>query len=285
MAPPKRRESGARRNEMEERVRIEKKDGVAEVRLARPDKLNAFDLPMFAALVDAGLELARDRSLRAVVLSGEGRAFSAGLDIQAVMSGLGERARAAGGPRLSDASEGSPANHAQRAAWVWQEVPVPVIAAVHGVAYGAGLQLALGADVRFVAPDAKLSIREAYWGLIPDVGLTQTLRNVVGLDVAKELTFTARVVSGAEAKELRLATHVSDDPRRDALALAREIAGRSPDAVRAAKKLLNTALLGSVADGLRLEAELQASLVGKPNQLEAVRANLEKREPRFHDPE
>ena len=267
---------------MEERVRIEKKDGIADVRMVRADKLNAMDLPMFAALVEAGLELAVDRSLRAVVLSGEGRAFSAGLDVPAVMSGLGQRA---GGPRLSDPSDGSPANHAQRAAWVWQEVPVPVIAAVHGVAYGAGLQVALGADIRFVAPDAKLSIRETHWGLIPDVALTQTLRNVVGLDVAKELTFTARVVSGAEAKELRLATHVSDDPRRDAMALAREIAGRSPDAVRAAKKLLNAALLGSVADGLALEAELQGTLVGKPNQLEAVKANLEKREPRFRDPE
>ena len=267
---------------MEERVRIEKKDGVADVRLVRADKLNAFDLPMFGALVDAGLELSRDASLRAVVLSGEGRAFSSGLDIQSVMGSLGERK---GGPRLSDATDGSPANHAQRAAWIWQEVPVPVIAAVHGVAYGAGLQLALGADIRFVAPDARLSIRETYWGLVPDVALTQTLRNVVGLDVAKELTFTARVVSGKEAVELRLATHLSDDPRRDALALAAEIAGRSPDAVRAAKKLLNTALLGSVADGLRLEAELQASLIGKPNQLEAVRANLEKRAPRFRDPE
>jgi enoyl-CoA hydratase/carnithine racemase len=267
---------------VQERVRIEKKDGIADVRMARADKLNAMDLPMFAALAEAGLELAADRSLRAVVLSGEGRAFSAGLDVQAVMSSLGARAD---GPRLSDPNPDSPANHAQRAAWVWQEVPVPVIAAVHGVAYGAGLQVALGADIRFVAPDAKLSIRETNWGLIPDVALTQTLRNVVGLDVAKELTFTARVVSGTEAKELRLATHVSDDPRRDALALAREIAGRSPDAVRAAKKLLNSALLGSVADGLRLEAELQASLVGKPNQLEAVRANLEKREPRFNDPE
>lgn len=267
---------------MEERVRIEKKDGIADVRMVRADKLNAMDLPMFAALVEAGLELAADRSLRAVVLSGEGRAFSAGLDVPAVMTGLGQRA---GGPRLSDPSDGSPANHAQRAAWVWQEVPVPVIAAVHGVAYGAGLQVALGADIRFVAPDAKLSIRETHWGLIPDVALTQTLRNVVGLDVAKELTFTARVVSGAEAKELRLATHVSDDPHRDALALAREIAGRSPDAVRAAKRLLNAALLGSVEDGLRLEAELQGTLVGKPNQLEAVKANLEKREPRFRDPE
>jgi enoyl-CoA hydratase/carnithine racemase len=263
-------------------VRIEKQDGIADVRMVRADKLNAMDLPMFAALVDAGLELAADRSLRAVVLSGEGRAFSAGLDVPAVMSGLGQRA---GGPRLSDPSDGSPANHAQRAAWVWQEVPVPVIAAVHGVAYGAGLQVALGADIRFVAPDAKLSIRETHWGLIPDVGLTQTIRHVVGLDVAKELTFTARVISGAEAKELRLATHLSDDPHRDALALAREIAGRSPDAVRAAKRLLNTALLGGVADGLRLEAELQRTLVGKANQLEAVKANLEKREPRFRDPE
>jgi enoyl-CoA hydratase/carnithine racemase len=267
---------------VEQRVRIEKKDGIAEVRMARADKLNAMDLPMFAALVEAGLELAADRSLRAIVLSGEGRAFSAGLDVQAVMTSLGQRA---GGPRLSDQSDDSPANAAQRAAWIWQEVPVPVIAAVHGVAYGAGLQVALGADIRFVAPDAKLSIRETHWGLIPDVALTQTLRHVVGLDVAKELTFTARVISGTEAKELRLATHVSDDPRRDALALAREIAGRSPDAVRAAKKLLNTALLGSVAEGLRLEAELQGTLVGRPNQLEAVKANLEKREPRFHDPE
>ena len=267
---------------MEERVRIEKKDGIADVRMVRADKLNAMDLPMFAALVEAGLELAGDRSLRAVVLSGEGRAFSAGLDVPAVMSGLGQRS---GGPRLSDPSPDSPANHAQRAAWVWQEVPVPVIAAVHGVAYGAGLQVALGADIRFVAPDARLSIRETYWGLIPDVGLTQTLRNVVGLDVAKELTFTARVISGSEAKELHLATHVSSDPHKDAMALAREIASRSPDAVRAAKQLLNTALLGSVADGLRLEAELQGTLVGRPNQMEAVKANLEKREPRFRDPD
>jgi enoyl-CoA hydratase/carnithine racemase len=267
---------------VEQRIRIEKKDGVADLRLARPDKLNAFDLPMFAALVDAGEELAADASLRAVVISGEGRGFSSGLDIQAVMTSLGARQE---GPRLSDASADSPANHAQRAAWIWQELPVPVIAAVHGVAYGAGLQLALGADIRFVAPDAKLSIRETHWGLIPDVGLTQTLRNVVPLDVAKELTFTARVISGVEAKELHLATHVSEDPLRDALALAHEIAGRSPDAVRAAKQLLNRALLGSVADGLRLEAQLQATLVGRPNQLEAVRANVEKRPPRFRDPD
>jgi enoyl-CoA hydratase/carnithine racemase len=265
---------------VEERVRIDQKDGIADVRMVRADKMNAMDLAMFVALVEAGKAIARDPSVRAVVLSGEGRAFSAGIDLTSITGG-GARDS---GPNLFDRSPESPANLAQRAAWIWQEVPVPVIAAVHGVAYGAGLQVALGADIRFVAPDAKLSIREAYWGLVPDVAFTQTLRNVVGLDVAKELTFTARIISGTEAVALRLATHVSDDPHRDATALAREIAERSPDAVRAAKKLLNTALLGSVADGLLLETELQTALVRGENQREAVRANLEKRAPRFRDP-
>jgi len=265
---------------VEERVRIDLKDGIADVRLARADKLNAVDLPMFVALVEAGKTLSRDASVRAVVLSGEGRAFSAGIDLSSI-SGVGERKA---GPNLFDRSPESPANLAQRAAWIWQEVPAPVIAAVHGVAYGAGLQIALGADIRFVAPDAKLSIRETYWGLVPDVALTQTLRNIVGLDVAKELTFTARIVSGSEAVALRLATHLSDDPHRDALALAHEIAERSPDAVRASKKLFNTALLGSVADGLLLETELQKQVAGGANQREAVQAHFEKRPPRFRDP-
>ena len=266
---------------MEERVQIDQKDGIADVRMARPEKMNALDLPMFVALVEAGKAIARDPSVRAVVLSGQGRAFSAGIDLSA-LGGAADRDRS--GPNLFDRSPDSPANIAQRAAWIWQEIPVPVIAAVHGVAYGAGLQVALGADIRFVAPDAKLSVREAYWGLVPDVAFTQTLRNVVGLDVAKELTFTARIVSGADAVSLRLATHVSDDPHRDAHALAREIAERSPDAVRAAKKLLNAALLGSVADGLRLETELQVAIAGGENQREAVRAHMEKRPPRFRDP-
>jgi len=265
---------------MSERVRVEKKDGIADVRMVRADKMNAVDMDMFVALVETGVELARDRSLRAVVLSGEGRAFCSGLDIPSIMANRGKRE----GPGLMTRTDESPANHAQRSAWVWQEVPVPVIAAVHGVAYGAGIQIALGADIRFVAPDARLSIREAHWGLIPDVAGTQTLRHLVGLDVAKELTFTARVVSGTEAKELGLATHVSDDPHADAMALAREIAGRSPDAIRAAKQLWNRAVLGSHEEGLALEEQLQRSVMGGPNQLEAVKANMEKRPPRFEDP-
>jgi len=143
----------------------------------------------------------------------------------------------------------------------------------------------MGADIRFVAPDARLSLREAHWGLIPDVAVTQTLRHVIRHDVAKELTFTAKVVSGEEAKELGLATHVSDNPHADALGLAREIAARSPSAVRAAKQLWNQALEGSIEEGLRLEAKLQGTVMGKPNQVEAVRANMEKREPSFSDPD
>lgn len=269
---------------MGERIAVDVRDGIADVRLARPDKLNALDLAMFEALVDTGQRLADERGLRAVVLSGEGRAFSAGLDFASFMAmGGGGDERPARG--LLDREPGQAANWAQQAAWVWTELPVPVIAAVHGVAYGGGLQIALAADVRFVAPDARLSVREIQWGLIPDMTATQTLRFLVRLDVAKELTYTGRVVSGTEAVALGLATHVSDTPREAAFELAREIAGRSPSAVRAAKRLLNEAPRGSVEDGLRLEEQLQRGLMGRPNQIEAVQANLAKREPRFVDPE
>lgn len=270
---------------MDDRVRVDIRDGIADVRMCRADKLNALDAAMFEALVETGRSLGRERGLRAAVLSAEGRAFSAGLDF-AGFAGMAGGSGGAGASRtlLSRTSE-SPANWAQQAAWVWTELPVPVIAAIHGVAYGGGLQIALAADIRFVAPDARLSVREIQWGLVPDMSGTQTLRFLVRLDVAKELTYTGRIVSGEEAVALGLATHVSDTPREAAFELAREIAGRSPSAVRAAKRLLDQAPRGSVEDGLRLEEELQRSLIGRPDQVEAVRANLEKREPRFVDPE
>jgi enoyl-CoA hydratase/carnithine racemase len=213
--------------------------------------------------------------VRAVVLSGEGKGFCAGLDFKSFLS--------SGGSDLFSRGDG-PANGAQRAAWVWQEVPVPVIAAIHGVAFGGGLQIALGADIRYAAPDAELSVMEIKWGLVPDMSGTQTLRRLVGLDVAKELTFTGRIMSGREAEALGLVTHTHDDPRARALEIARDIAGKSPDAIRASKKLLNASGLLSVEAGLALEAELQRGLLGSPNQIEAVTANFEKRTPRFKDP-
>jgi enoyl-CoA hydratase/carnithine racemase len=265
---------------MSDRVQVTITDGVADVRLSRPEKLNALDPAMFAGLVETGRRLAGDPSLRAVVLSGEGRGFCAGLDFASFM-GLG----ADDGQLLARREDGSAVNYAQRAAWVWSELPVPVIAAVHGVAYGGGLQIALAADIRLLAPDAQLSVMEIRWGLIPDMTGTQTLRHLVRLDVAKELTFTGRVVSGREAVALGLGTRVEEDPRAAALTMAREIASRSPSAIRAAKRLLNAAVVGSRDDGFRLEERIQRELIGSPNQLEAVQANIEKRAPRFADPE
>ena len=224
---------------MSDRMHVQVADGVADVRLNRPEKLNALDPAMFEALVNTGRELATEPSLRAVVLSGEGRGFCAGLDFASFM-GMGGL-HGGGGERLAERETGAAVNFAQRAAWVWAELPVPVIAAVHGVAFGGGLQIALAADLRLVAPDARLSVMEIRWGLIPDMSGTQTLRHLVRLDVAKELTFTGRMVSGEEAVALGLAT--------------------------------------------RLEESIQRSLVASPNQLEAVQANLEKRAPRFVDPD
>jgi enoyl-CoA hydratase/carnithine racemase len=250
--------------------------------------MNALDPLMFDALVETGRGLAEDRSVRVVVLSGEGRAFSAGLDMSSMAAIAGSRSEGGAAERpkraLFDRDASSPANFAQQTAWVWHAMPAPVIAAVHGVAYGGGLQIALGADIRFVAPDARLSIRESYWGLIPDMAGSQLLRGLVRPDVAKELTFTARIISGEEAHRLGLATHVSNTPYESALELAREIAGISPDAIRAAKQLLNEAALVSTATGLQREELLQRALAGSPNQLEAVKANFEKRAPRFSDP-
>jgi enoyl-CoA hydratase/carnithine racemase len=266
---------------MTERVTVSVDGGVADVSLNRPDKLNGLDLPMFDALVATGRRLAADRTLRAVVLSGAGRAFCAGLDFQSVMA-----ARAGGAPArdLLERRDGEVANFAQQAAWVWAELPVPVVAAVHGVAFGGGLQIALAADLRIVAPDARLSVMEIKWGLVPDMTGTQTLRHLVRLDVARELVFTGRIVSGTEAVALGLATRASARPLEDARALAREIATKSPDAIRAAKALLNRAATASLAEGLRLEETFQRAVLGRPNQLEAMRANVEQRPPRFADP-
>jgi enoyl-CoA hydratase/carnithine racemase len=270
---------------MSERVTIQIEGGVADVRLARPDKLNSLDPAMFEGLVAAGRRVARDPSVRAVVLSGEGRAFCAGLDFASfqAMKDRGDDAEVE--LQVSAATGGdTPANRAQLASWIWREVPVPVIAAVHGYAYGGGLQVALGADIRLVAPDAQLSVREVVWGLIPDMAGPTIFRDLVRADVLKELTFTGRIVGGAEAVALGLATRVSERPFEDALAMAREIAGRSPHAIRAAKRLLDSVARLGDADSLKLEETLQLSLIGSPNQVEAVRANFEKRAPSFVDP-
>ena len=266
---------------MSDRVTIEVRDGVADVRLNRPDKMNALDGAMFQAIVDAGDRLAADPAVRVVVLSGEGRGFCAGLDIGAFMGGE------PGGDSfdlLGGRAEGRIANLAQQVAHQWTELPVPVIAAVHGVALGGGIQIALGADLRIVAPDAKLSVLEIRWGLLPDMTGLQTLPRLVGLDVAKELAFTGRMVSGTEAVELGLATRVAEDPRAAAFELAAEIAGKNPDAIRGMKALLQASGTRPLAESYREETRLMLEVIGSPNQLEAVAAYFEKRPATFTDP-
>jgi len=268
---------------MEDRVKVETKDGVADVRLVRADKMNALDDAMFSALIETGERLKADTQIRAIVLSGEGRAFCAGLDMGRfqTMAASGRRgASELAGPTRTPGG----ANRAQHAVMVWREQPVPVIAAVHGVAFGGGFQLALGADLRFVTPDAKMAVMEIKWGLVPDMAGIALLRGLMRDDLARELTFSGRVFSGEEAQRLGIATRVCADPRAEALAFAAEIAARSPDAVRGAKRLFNLAADAEQAAILLAETTEQVKLIGSPNQIEAVKANLDKRAPSFTDP-
>ena len=256
---------------MEERVSISVSDGIADVRLVRADKMNALDAAMFEALVAASERLSAEKGLRAVVLSGEGRAFCAGLDMGrfAAMKEKGGNGIPGGEKRDLTVRSHGLANFPQQAVWGWRQLPVPVIAAVHGVAFGGGFQLALGADMRFLAPDARMSIMEIKWGLVPDMAGTPILATLVRDDILRELTYTGRIFSAQEALSYGLATRVCDDPRAAAFEVAREIAGKSPDAVRAAKRLLNRL---SVDPGPALLAEFgRAAEAARQSQPERSR--------------
>jgi enoyl-CoA hydratase/carnithine racemase len=246
------------------------------VALTRPDKHNALDGAMFEGILAAADEVAATPGVRAVVLYGEGPSFCSGLDVASLMSGP---------ISLDDILErdGRRSNLAQRACTDWIDMPVPVIAAVHGNCFGGGLQIALGADIRIVHPDTKLSVREVHWGLVPDMTGTFILSQLVRPDVAKELTFTARVFSGTEAYELGLATRLSDNPYDDAMALAVDIAGRSPGAVRGSKALFNRLTTPGAAEQFAAERSVIGAQIGSANQIEAVKAGFENRSPVFAD--
>lgn len=272
---------------MSDRVTISIDGGVADVRMNRPDKMNALDGAQFAAIVEAGESLKTTAGVRAVVLSGEGRAFCAGLDFGSFqqMAGGGDRPPREERPASDGIMDldGRITHTGQQAAWVWQELEVPVIAAVHGVALGGGAQIALGADMRIMATDARFSILEIRWGLVPDMIGTYMLPRLVGLERAKELTFTGRMVSGEEATRIGLALRAVENPLEDALALAHEIAAKSPTAVRGGKMLLNRSLDADPASQFDIERQTIGSLIGSPNQVEAVMAYFDKRDPTFAD--
>ncbi|UYN95789.1 MAG: crotonase/enoyl-CoA hydratase family protein [Enhydrobacter sp.] len=267
---------------MKDRVSIEFRDGVADVRLIRADKMNALDPAMFEGILAAGAQLSAMHGLRCVVLSGEGKAFCAGLDMASFAAMGADDSGVPGARDLARRTHGI-ANRPQQCAWQWRTLPVPVIAAVHGVAFGGGFQIALGADMRYATVDTRFSVMEIKWGLVPDLAGTQLMRHLAREDLVRELTYTGRVFDGAEARELGFVTRVVDDPRAAALETAREIAGKSPDAIRAAKRLLNDAVAVDAAAGLMTESVEQQKLIGSPNQLEAVLSNLQKRAPNYRD--
>jgi enoyl-CoA hydratase/carnithine racemase len=260
---------------MEERVSISVESGIADVRLNRPDKMNALDPAMFAGINAAIEKLAGMKDVRVAVLSGEGRAFCAGLDM-ASMAGGGS------GNDLGARSHGV-ANTAQNVAWGWRTLPMPVIAAVHGVALGGGFQIMSGACVRIARADTRMSIRETYWGLVPDMAGLALWRTLARDDVLRDLTYSAREFTGEQAERFGFVTRLAEDPRSAAFELAREIAGRNPDAVKASKRLINLMADGDTATVLQGESDEQIKLMRSPNQVEAVKANMEKRAPVFVD--
>ncbi len=272
-----------------DRVKVSIQDGIADVRLDRADKRNALDPAMFDAIARAGKELVTNKDVRVVVLSGNGASFCAGLDFGSfqAMADSGGKSKPKPDSEKENAGLMAPdaiTHLAQQICWVWQEVPVPVIASLQGHALGGGLQLALGADIRVAHPTTQLSMREVHWGLIPDMTGTLMLSRLVRDDVAKDLVFSARVISGTQAHELGVVTRVSETPLEVAMQIAREIAERSPDAVRGAKALINRLSNAGAAEHFAEERRIIYSLIGKPNQVEAVMSNFEKRPASFVPP-
>ena len=262
-----------------DRVTVNIDGHIAHVLLDRAEKMNALDDAMFEAIIAAGHHLHNARGVRCVVLSGAGRSFCAGLDL----ASMAKSDHWSEGGNLIDRTHGK-ANRPQQAAMVWRNLPMPVIAAIHGVCFGGGLQVASGTDIRFITPDARLAVMEVKWGLVPDMAGYVLWRGNVRDDVLRELTYTHREFSGDDAVQMGFATHVSADPLADALAMANDIAGKSPTAVRGAKMLSNRTPDMNVEDVLMAESKAQHELMYSKNQIEAVRAGMEKRAPEFVDP-
>lgn len=262
----------------EDRVVIDIADHVADVRLVRANKHNALDWKMFQAITNAAQRLHEENSVRVVVLSGEGPSFCSGLDFPSFVGGDVPIDAAFERQHADDI-----ANNAQTLAYAWQQLRMPVIAAVHGNCFGGGCQLALGADIRIAAPDTRMSIMETKYGLIPDMAITQTITRLTRIDVAKELTYTGRIIDAQESLALGLVTRIETDARAAALQLAADIASKSPDATRGAKKLFNEGWLAPAAEGLKLEEDLQRSIIGQPNQMAAVQAAMSKQPAHYKD--
>lgn len=279
---------------MDDRITLNITNGIADVRLVRSAKMNALDSEMFTAITKVGEQLRNAANVRVVVLSGAGRAFCAGLDMGNFSAMVSDNDST---ETTNDESKSDPkpkkepltarthgiTNYLQYAVWMWRDLPIPVIAAVHGVAFGGGFQMALGADIRYAAPDTRFSIMEIKWGLVPDMAGTQLMRHLAREDIVRELSYTGRIFTAQEALEYGFVTRICEDPLSAALETAAEIATKNPEAIRANKQLFNAANYLSAEAGLLMESEVQEAVIGRPNQKEAVNASLEKRSANFTD--
>ena len=259
------------------RVTVTYENHIAFVRLTRADKMNAVDQEMIDAIIAAGQEIA-DSDARVAVISGEGKAFCAGIDITGLSGMMGKEPKEVLMPRTH--GHGT-TNQWQEVAMIWHRMEIPVIAAIHGVCFGAGIQLALGCDIRIAAPGTRFAVMEMKWGIVPDMGGMVLLPKLVRSDVLRRLTYIAEQVETAQAAEWGLVTEVADDPLAAATALAETIAGKSPSAIRAAKKLIHLAETEEAQDVLEAESRIQSQLIGKPEQMEVIAAQMQKRAPVF----
>ncbi len=268
-----------------DRIELTIENHVAYVVLARPQKMNALDRQMFEAIPQVGEQLRNDPTIRVVIVSGQGGNFSAGLDKSNFEALFAQQANGGGEPVTSNLAERTHgiANAVQYVAWMWRELPMPVIAATEGMVLGGGLQIALGADIRIAAPNSQFAILEMKWGIIPDMSSTQIMRHLIRDDIIRELTYTARMFSAQEAKDWGFITHISDDPMAHAKELATQIALKNPQAVRASKRVIDSSYYQTQAEGLLMESVEQDKIMGTPNQLEAVMAVMQKRKPEFRD--
>ena len=276
------------------RIELTIEDHIAHVKLSRADKMNALDSEMFAAIPMVGEQIRQDKRVRAVVLSGDGGNFCAGLDKSNFTSILGKQGVAIDDKQgvaiddekpamvLADRTHGM-SNALQYVVWMWRELPMPVLAAIEGFALGGGLQIALGADMRYATADSQFSILEMRWGIVPDMGSTQIMRHLVADDVIRELTYTAKIFSAQEAKKWGIITDIVDDTLAHAMKVAEQNSLKKNDAIRTSKKILESSNYQAAAEGLLMESVEQDKIMGKPNQIEAVMSELQKRKPNFID--
>ncbi len=266
------------------RIKLEVHDHIARVTLARSEKMNSLDPDMFAAIPMVGEQLRNDPSVRVVILDAEGDNFCSGLD-KASIAGLMNPSGAADGETLAVANLAvrthGIANAPQYAAWMWRELPMPVIAAIKGITFGGGLQIALGCDMRYASADSQFSIMEMKWGIVPDMSSSQIMRHLVADDVIRELTFTARIFTAEDALKWGFVTAIVDDPVAHAYTIAEQIVTKNPQAVRAAKQILDRAPYQTQAEGLLFESVQQDQILGSDNQKEAVMSQLERRAPNY----